>query len=237
MKKIIIIVATICLSLVLVAYLWAETDWVDGEVIVQLKTNISSLPQKGSSTGIVSLDLLGLNLGIIDYEKLIPKESVCLPNVSQMLLLKFPESSDVQEICRQYILDSNVLYAEPNYIGKLHGIPDDTYWYLQWGPFNDRLNLSSAWDIATGSPDVVVAVIHNRIDTLHPDLRQNLWLNGDEYRTMDLMTIVMVILMIFVGGIYTKTTMCFITLLMLNMALHVPALLVLLRIILSVLQV
>jgi len=47
-------------------------------------------------------------------------------------------------------------------------------------PAYDFVKLYDAWDFATGSLDVVVAIIDNGFDTFHPDLRDNVWKNVDE---------------------------------------------------------
>ncbi len=44
----------------------------------------------------------------------------------------------------------------------------------------EKTNVFGAWDIETGSRDVVVAVIDNGFDSLHPDIRGNVWQNTDE---------------------------------------------------------
>lgn len=62
----------------------------------------------------------------------------------------------------------------------------DPYLNLQWHYQNDGslgtaftegsdINLFPAWDITTGDPSVVVAVIDEGVDTTHPDL--NMWVN------------------------------------------------------------
>ncbi|OGH68460.1 MAG: hypothetical protein A3J66_00570 [Candidatus Magasanikbacteria bacterium RIFCSPHIGHO2_02_FULL_47_14] len=48
----------------------------------------------------------------------------------------------------------------------------------QWS-FRDT-KAFEAWDLATGSRDVIVAVIDNGFDTFHPDLYPNVWRNEDE---------------------------------------------------------
>lgn len=53
-------------------------------------------------------------------------------------------------------------------------------WYL------DSSNVYSAWDLSSGSSDVIVAVIDSGVDINHPDLKDNIWTNPkyldkDEY--------------------------------------------------------
>lgn len=60
-----------------------------------------------------------------------------------------------------------VEYAEPNYICRPLAEPDDTYYNLQW--HYGLINLPQAWDITTGDPNVIVAVIDTGT-TEHPEL-------------------------------------------------------------------
>lgn len=86
-----------------------------------------------------------------------------------------------------------ILYADPNYEIDLEKIPDDTYYDKLWGlnntGANDNggnagkagadINAQKAWDISTGSKNVVVAVIDSGVDITHPDLSGNIWTNPD----------------------------------------------------------
>jgi len=56
--------------------------------------------------------------------------------------------------------------------------PDDPSWALQWGP--QIVRAPAAWDLHTGSPSVVVAVLDTGIDLQHADLSGQLWTNADE---------------------------------------------------------
>lgn len=86
-----------------------------------------------------------------------------------------------------------VVYAEPNYLYKPQAIPDDPAFSLQWNLLNEGqmvngiagtpgadISAAAAWDIQTGSPETVVAVIDSGVALDHPDIRNNIWVNPDE---------------------------------------------------------
>ena len=58
--------------------------------------------------------------------------------------------------------------AEPNYIRRPLLDPNDTYYSYQW--HYPLINLPDAWNITTGSSDVVVAVVDTGVLFDHPDL-------------------------------------------------------------------
>ena len=73
-----------------------------------------------------------------------------------------------------------VLYAEPNYIMKAAAIPNDPL-FLDGRQFGlSLINAQSAWDVTTGSSNIVVAVVDQGIDFTHQDLAPNMWTNPAE---------------------------------------------------------
>ena len=73
-----------------------------------------------------------------------------------------------------------VIYAEPNYIVKpLKTKPNDPLFSKQW--HYETINLPRAWDISTGSINVVVAVIDTGIHADHPDFSGQTIRNGYDF--------------------------------------------------------
>ncbi len=57
-------------------------------------------------------------------------------------------------------------------------ISDDPLYDHQW--YLEKIGAPAAWDLATGSHDVIVAVIDSGLDVDHEDIVDNIWTNGDE---------------------------------------------------------
>ncbi len=69
----------------------------------------------------------------------------------------------------------------PKLLGQV--IPNDTYFPNQWhlnntgqsgGTPNADINTPEAWEITTGDPNIIVAVLDEGVDTNHPDLTDNI---------------------------------------------------------------
>lgn len=64
--------------------------------------------------------------------------------------------------------DPTVVSAEPNYKVRAMATPNDAAYTFQW--HYPLINLPAAWDLTTGIPEVIVAVIDTGILANHPDL-------------------------------------------------------------------
>src|SRR6266545_3497743 len=74
----------------------------------------------------------------------------------------------------------DVLYAEPNYLLHLDVTPNDPRFTSGELYGLTKIGGPTAWNTTTGSSSVVVAVIDEGIDKLHPDLQANIWTNPAE---------------------------------------------------------
>ena len=82
--------------------------------------------------------------------------------------------------------DARVASYELDSLRQVQSVPSDTSFALQWaldnagqsgGTAGDDIHATDAWNISTGSRNVVVAVLDTGIDYTHPDLVPNLWTN------------------------------------------------------------
>ena len=65
--------------------------------------------------------------------------------------------------------DRRVQYAELNYIYHSAAVPNDPRLGAQWA--HTLIRSSAAWDITTGNPSLIIAIIDSGIDANHPDLQ------------------------------------------------------------------
>jgi len=82
-----------------------------------------------------------------------------------------------------------VEFIEPNYILEALEIPTDPRFAELWGMYNTGqtggtpgadIDATVAWDVFTGSRNIIVGVIDTGVDYNHPDLAANIWTNPGE---------------------------------------------------------
>jgi subtilisin family serine protease len=107
-------------------------------------------------------------------------------------VVKFPglKSNDALfAAAKQLAARPDVEYVEANTIIRVNRVPNDTDFTKQYGMHNTGLNNGTidadidaveAWDISTGSKDVVVGIIDTGVDYTHPDIAPNYWTNSAE---------------------------------------------------------
>jgi subtilisin family serine protease len=92
--------------------------------------------------------------------------------------VRLPPRASLHAGMDYYRQSAEVQAVEPNGVYGMASIPDDPEFPQQWAL--PRVGADAAWEISTGSGEVVVAVIGSGIDYQHEDLRDNLWVNSAE---------------------------------------------------------
>jgi subtilisin family serine protease len=155
----------------------AEPEAVPGEFVVKVKRSVS--------VGKNSLQSLSKILGG-HVKSTIPEHNLVVIKRPTVELSAFSVNALEK--------NPNVVYAEPNFIYRANRVPNDPMLENLWGLRNIGQNDSEsvagtagidieaekAWDITTGSQEVIVASIDTGVDYNHPDLKENMWINEAE---------------------------------------------------------
>lgn len=93
--------------------------------------------------------------------------------VNNVRHMQLPPHKKVRDAIIEAYKDSDVLYAEPNYIIQVNQIPNDPVFSQLWGM--EKIQAPQAWDITTGSSGIIIAVIDTGVDYNHEDISANMW--------------------------------------------------------------
>lgn len=152
-------------------------SYVQGEVIVKLKESraggIQALSQEAALQKYrASFLRLREKYGVEDQGPVFKR----LREALRYRVLK--TRRNVLALCAELNADPEVEYAQPNYVYRPFKTPNDPEFADQYA--HQLIRMEDAWDICTGSRDVVVAVIGTGVDVNHPDLKDNIWVNRAE---------------------------------------------------------
>ncbi len=166
-------------------------DFVPGEVTVRFK------PRQGLS--LQSVSPLLMNMGLqqvagepqrrmlmrVNHSQAFSAQSQALQNrpAPRFKTLKQQNKYDTLMAVKALRRDQQVESASPNYRMQTLQAPNDRLYPRQW--HYPLINLPQAWDITTGSSNVIVAVIDTGIISQHPDLTGRLVAGFDFVRDTD----------------------------------------------------
>ncbi len=108
---------------------------------------------------------------------------------SRSLAVYTSKTLSTKELMAKFRGAPGVVQVSPNNINTICETPNDVFFADLWGLNNPGTSGSvvdadvdapEAWDLTTGSPDVVVAILDSGVAYTHRDLAANMWVNPGE---------------------------------------------------------
>ncbi len=147
-------------------------DWGAPHVARQLLVKLSDASAASANEAGAAAALAGAGLRVI---RTIPQLNLALAETSA--------ATDLAAAAERAEAQPGIEWAEPNYTFALDStdfVPNDPYYASPQAAYLSRLQMPAAWDITTGKPEVVVAVLDTGLDMTHPDLLGGVWENAAE---------------------------------------------------------
>ncbi|RMI13159.1 MAG: choice-of-anchor D domain-containing protein, partial [Calditrichaeota bacterium] len=175
--------------------LLAQEAFVAGQLLVQLApgTKVGGIrtPSGGTViTGIAGMDTLNRRFRVNAIRPLL-RFSPAHPRLAEQLgltrtyVVELPPTIDVEAAVTAYQALPEVAFAEPNYLYRALGTPNDSLYPQQWawdnrgqavayggqpvGVADCDVDMPGAWGITTGSSNIILAIIDTGVDYLHPE--------------------------------------------------------------------
>ncbi len=159
-------------------------NFVPGELLVKYKDEIST------SRSSELMSRYGLEeLNSFDHTKNVTSGVARSKGFGTWRHVRVTSRQDLTSLREMLSADPSVEHVEYNYILQANVVPNDPRFDELWGMNNigqtgglddADINAPEAWDIQTGSEDIVIGVIDSGVDYTHPDLAANMWVNENE---------------------------------------------------------
>ncbi len=154
-------------------------------IIVKVMPGVSAAPL-GTSLGVSSIDAVLASLSVSSVESLFPQrlaeKEIGDVGLARFYFVRYAAPVDAFAAAEQLSALPDVQYAEPWFIYSVRSnpdfIPNDPQFSQQYGL--TRMRVHDAWDITQGDTSVVIAIVDSGVETGHPDLAANIWLNHGE---------------------------------------------------------
>ncbi|MDO8681934.1 MAG: S8 family serine peptidase [Armatimonadota bacterium] len=152
-------ILVICVLIVLSAVPPTRADYAPDELLVRFKPDVSALDSKNLHA---------------------KQKAVLLEKLDKVRVhrIKLPPGLSVEKAIEAYRKNPNVEYAGPNHILRLDYSPNDQHYVddWQWGLYSPGavrrdIHAPEAWDITTGSSDIIIAVVDTGARSYHEDLQ------------------------------------------------------------------
>ena len=96
-------------------------------------------------------------------------------------LVRIARDTDVEKTAGTLSRTAGLAYAQPNFIYHTNLIPNDPGGGSTWPLWDmEGIGAFDAWDVNTGSGNMIVGVVDVGIDYMHEDIAGNMWVNAQE---------------------------------------------------------
>ncbi len=165
------------------------------QVVLKLKKEATSLNKSFCNHEIIGnnkLDSVSKKYNAI----IIKKQSTGRKSKQHIYIIRFPQWTNIQQVIDEYYKTGEIEYAEPDHKGSGGGtksiIPNDQYYFRQWGLKNDGtfslspsisgadIDMENAWDIEQGDTTIIVGIIDSGTKLDHPEFTGRIWINYSE---------------------------------------------------------
>jgi len=157
-------------------------DFVDGKLWLKLKADQPIPVTTGPTSSEVSLTELPTISRIASPYQL---KSISAPFhksgsavISRIVSIEFGDHNKVDELLSLLERSGIAEYVEKAPVYTLSLTPNDASYGSQYAL--PLINAPAAWNISTGNPSIVVAITDNAMQSNHPDLTGNMWVNPGE---------------------------------------------------------
>lgn len=134
--------------------------------------------------GIPSVERIFDSYAVDDIRSMFPADIGRSNKLSRFYLLELENDSQSEQLMASLLSDPAVAAVEYDKMCLIAASPDDPNHYQQWGLHqnaNDfHIHAHDAWEAETGSDTVIIAAIDTGVNYLHPDLKNNIWINPGE---------------------------------------------------------
>lgn len=170
----------------------SEQNYADQQVILKFKESNALKLDFLQQLKVEELQKINQEIGVYEINKTGNKRE------GNTFLLKFNNTSfEVEEVIELYQKTGRFEYVEPNFIGTAGGkmltVPNDAlYGNRQWGLKNNGsfslapatagadIDMEPAWDIETGDPNMIIAILDSGLRLNHPEFSGRIWVNSGE---------------------------------------------------------
>ncbi|MBN1448966.1 MAG: S8 family serine peptidase, partial [Bacteroidetes bacterium] len=160
-----------------------DAQFVPRTVIVKFRSSVEHRLSKHSA-GVASVAPLMTRYGVRSVQQMYPHHrSTWLMDggevaLQRMYRITYTEDVNPREVAMAFRALPEVAYADPEIMHRLSYTPDDPRLDEQYAL--ERVEAEKAWDLTTGSEDVVIAIVDSGVMLSHEDLKDRIWVNPGE---------------------------------------------------------